>query len=122
MALGTSIALGRDFGELRPRGEGSSGDGMGEWLGEWLRPEQVEGDASAIGDDVFHPKNDVSLFGPGDLGVLVMADGSGPSWFTTARRSTLICKALGRTPRRDDMVAARCTPSLLAALCDFEAS
>lgn len=35
-----------------------------------------EGETSAIGDDVFHPKNDESLFGPGDLGRFVMVDWS----------------------------------------------
>ena len=29
-----------------------------------------------MGDDVFHPKNEVSLLGPGDLGVFVMIVGS----------------------------------------------
>lgn len=38
--------------------------------------EAEEGETSAIGDDVFHPKNDVSLLGPGDLGVLVITEGS----------------------------------------------
>ena len=45
-------------------------------LGDWLPPEYEEVDPSAIGDDVFQPKKDVSLFGPGDRGVLVMTEGS----------------------------------------------
>lgn len=51
------------------------GEGPGDWLGEWLLAEK-DGETSAIGDDVFHPKNEVSLFGPGDRGVLVMIAGS----------------------------------------------
>jgi hypothetical protein len=34
------------------------------------------GELSAIGDEVFHPKKEVSLLGPGDLGVFVMIAGS----------------------------------------------
>ena len=45
-------------------------------MGEWLLFERVEGEISAIGEEVFHPKKDESLFGPGDLGVLVMDDWS----------------------------------------------
>ena len=38
------------------------------------------GDPSAMGDEVFHPKKDVSLLGPGDLGVLVITVGSEGSY------------------------------------------
>lgn len=34
------------------------------------------GDTSCIGDEFFQPKKEVSLFGPGDLGVFVMILGS----------------------------------------------
>lgn len=61
------------------RGEGKRGEGNGEWLGEWLLFDKVEGETSAIGEEVFHPKKDEILFGPGDLGVLVMDDWSWPS-------------------------------------------
>lgn len=38
------------------------------------------GETSAIGEEVFQPKKDVSLLGPGDLGVLVITVGSGDSY------------------------------------------
>ena len=34
------------------------------------------GDTSCIGDEFFQPKKDVSLLGPGDLGVFVIILGS----------------------------------------------
>lgn len=34
------------------------------------------GETSAMGEEVFHPKKDVSLLGPGDLGVFVITVGS----------------------------------------------
>ena len=72
--LGTSMACDADLlDEDRLRGDGNSGDGG---AGEWLLSEKFVGETSAIGDDVFHPKNEVSLFGPGDLGVFVMIVGS----------------------------------------------
>lgn len=51
------------------RGEGRSGDGPGDWL-------FGEGGYSAFGDEPLKPKNEASLLGPGDLGVLVMVAGS----------------------------------------------
>lgn len=50
-------------------GEGSNGDGPGEWL-------LLVGDCSAIGDEPLKPKKDASLLGPGDLGVFTMVAGS----------------------------------------------
>ena len=47
--------------------------------GEWLPSEYVVGEVSAMGDDVFHPKKEVSLLGPGDLGVFVITVGSDDS-------------------------------------------
>ncbi len=53
------------------------GDGeRGEGAGDWLAAEKFVGEPSATGEDVFHPKNDVNLLAPGDLGVLVKAAGS----------------------------------------------
>lgn len=52
-----------------PLGEGSSGDGAGDWL-------LIDGEFSAFGDDPRKPKKEASLLGPGDLGVLVIVAGS----------------------------------------------
>ncbi len=72
-ALGTSIACGTDLvDEDKLRGDGERGEGAGDWLAV----EKLVGELSATGEDVFHPKNDVNLLGPGDLGVLVMDVGS----------------------------------------------
>ena len=54
-----------------------------------------------MGDEVFQPKNDVSLLGPGDLGVLVITVGSEGSY------SLLV----GRLEGCKDI--ARCNPRLL---------
>ena len=68
LALGTSMARGTGLFEVELCGEGVSGDGTGEWLlSEWF--EKV----SAIGEDVFHPKNEVSLLEPVALGALAAA-------------------------------------------------
>ena len=73
LALLTSIVCGTDFVEEdKLWGDGERGEGPGDWLGV----EKSVGEPSATGEDVFHPKNDVSLLGPGDLGVLVMVVGS----------------------------------------------
>lgn len=74
------------------------------------------GEASAIGDEVFHPKNEVSLFGPGDRGVFVMIEGSWYSLLGKDRWSALICKAAGRSPGCNDIVDARCGPALFPLL------
>ena len=52
------------------------GEGKGEGFGEWLRFDMVEGETSAMGEEVFQPKKAEILFGPGDLGVLVITDWS----------------------------------------------
>ena len=57
-----------------------------------------------MGDDVFQPKNDVSLLGPGDLGVFVMIVGSEGSYSLF----------VGRPEGCNDIV--RCNPSVLGAL------
>lgn len=73
LALGISFTCGIDFcDEARLCGDGDRGDGAGEWL----LPEYEVGETSAIGDDVFQPKKEVSLLGPGDRGVFVMIVGS----------------------------------------------
>ena len=73
LALGTSIPGGIDLvDEGKLWGDGERGEGAGDWLGL----EKFVEDPSATGEDVFQPKNDVSLLGPGDLGVLVMVAGS----------------------------------------------
>lgn len=55
-------------------------------LGDWLPPENDVVDPSAIGDDVFQPKKEVSLLGPGDRGVLVMTEGS---WMSSGSEELL---------------------------------
>lgn len=73
LALGTLIACGIDLvDEEKLWGDGERGEGAGDWLAV----EKLVGEFSATGEDVFHPKNDVNLLGPGDLGVLVMVVGS----------------------------------------------
>ena len=62
------------------------------------------GEFSAIGEEVFHPKKEVSLFGPGDLGVFVMTVGSEGSY------SLFVARPEGC----NDIV--RCRPSLVGAL------
>ena len=54
-----------------------------------------------MGDEVFQPKKDVSLLGPGDLGVLVITVGSEGSYSLF----------VGRLEGRKDI--ARCNPRLL---------
>lgn len=73
-----SIARGTDRSdEAMPCGDGESGEGG---AGEWLASEYVVGETSAIGEEVFQPKKDVNLLGPGDLGVFVIIVGSEGSW------------------------------------------
>ena len=73
LARGTSIAGGIDLvDEEKLCGDGERGEGAGEWL----TIEKLVGETSATGEDVFQPKKEVSLLGPGDLGVLVMFAGS----------------------------------------------
>ena len=72
LGLGRSIAGGNDFVEDKLWGDGERGEGVGDWLGV----EKLVGAPSATGEDDFHPKNEVSLLGPGDLGVLIMFEGS----------------------------------------------
>ena len=65
------------------------------------------GETSAIGDEFFQPKKDVSLLGPGDLGVFVMTFGSeGSSSFVDRPEG---CNDIDR-----------CSPSLTGTLliCD----
>ncbi len=63
MALEPSIGNGRDLCDVEELcGEGERGDG----IGEGLLSENVVVEDSATGDDVFQPKNVVSLL-PGDL-------------------------------------------------------
>lgn len=50
-------------------GDGSNGEGPGERL-------LFVGELSAIGEALFKPKNEASLLGPGDLGVLTIVAGS----------------------------------------------
>ncbi len=62
-ALEASTGNGTDLCDVEELcGDGERGDGMGEWL----LSENVVVEDSATGDDVFHPKNVVSLL-PGDL-------------------------------------------------------
>lgn len=68
-------------------------------MGEWLLSEKDVGETSAIGEEVFHPKNEVSLFGPGDRGVFVMVAGSEISYSLF----------VGRPEGCNDIV--RCSPS-----------
>ena len=56
--------------------EGERGDGA---PGERLPTEELEGECSATREEFPQPKKDVSLFGPGDRGVLVMVVGSAVS-------------------------------------------
>ena len=73
-AFGISVTRDADLlDEVILWGEGDRGEGG---AGEWLPSEYVVGEVSAMGDDVFHPKKEVSLFGPGDLGVFVIIVGS----------------------------------------------
>ena len=72
LELGRSIAGGNELVEDKLWGDGERGEGAGDWLGV----EKFVGAPSATGEDDFHPKNEVSLLGPGDLGVLVVVAGS----------------------------------------------
>ena len=105
LALDVSIACRKDlFDEVWLSGEGDSGDG----IGEWLLSEMDVGDASAIGDEVFHPKKEVSLLGPGDRGVFVISLGSDGS---VLARSLFVARPEGC----NDIV--RCNPSLFGTRC-----
>ena len=64
------------------------------------------GEVSAIGDEVFHPKKEVSLLGPGDLGVFVMTAGS--------EESELALSLFGRPVGCNDIV--RCNASSFGTL------
>ena len=103
LAFEVSIACGSDLPEEEKLiGVGESGEGAGEWL---LSENEV-GEISAIGEEVFHPKKDVSLLGPGDLGVFVITAGS--------EDSELARSLFGRPAGCNDIV--RCNPSLFGAL------
>ena len=70
------MACGIDLLEMDvPWGDDCKGDGAGEALLSVLSEYEV-GDTSCIGDEFFQPKKDVSLLGPGDLGVFVIILGS----------------------------------------------
>lgn len=56
--------------------EGDRGDGA---RGEWLPADELVGEWSGIREADPQPKKDVSLFGPGDRGVLVITVGSAVS-------------------------------------------
>ncbi len=71
------------------------------------------GETSAIGDEVFHPKKEVSLLGPGDLGVFVIIVGSDRSKFARP----LFCD---RPVGCNDIV--RCNPSLFGTRCALTVS
>lgn len=53
--------------------EGERGDGA---PGERLPADELERECSAMREEFPHPKKEVSLFGPGERGVLVMVVGS----------------------------------------------
>ena len=108
LALGISRALGMDLAEEAMLcGEGDRGEGAGEWL----LSEREAGETSAIGEgEVFQPKKDVSLFGPGDRGVFVIMAGSAGSSLSSVGRP-LGCRDI-----------ARCRPELTGTLLIFEAS
>ena len=86
----------------------------GDGAGEWLLSEKMVGETSAIGDEVFQPKKDVSLLGPGDRGVFVIIAGSEGS------SSDLWSFIGGRLVGCND--ALRCIPSLVGTFLAFEVS
>ena len=70
-AFDTSMAGSKDrVDDDRLRGAGERGEGAGEWL----LSEIGVGEDSATGDEVFQPKKEVSLLGPGDLDLDVVVD------------------------------------------------
>ena len=110
LAFLVSMALGKDLAEAMLCGEGGEGEGAGEWL---LSEEEV-GEPSAIGvGEVFQPKKEVSLLGPGDRGVFVIIAGSAGSLslFSAGRALPVGCNDI-----------ARCKPWLTGTLLIFAAS
>ena len=80
------------------------------------------GESPAVGDEVFHPKKFVSLFGPGDLGVFVMVAGSGGSKSKKECWLASICRFLRFELGGKVIVAALCRPPSPVLLATFGTS